>query len=120
MIDRLTIANARAVSGRDFFNAITGRRTPEEQANRIRLAREHRDAIQASYALPHEEGMKVRERLSAEFAALVKAGETAPMVFPDRSPLEELADEALAEVRLQDRVDRELKRTIELNQRRYG
>jgi hypothetical protein len=99
MIDRLTIANARTISGKDFFDALFPRRTPEEQANRVRLAREHRDAIQASYALPHEQGMKVRERLSAEFAALVKAGETAPMVFPDRSPLEELADEALTECR---------------------
>lgn len=110
MTDRLITADARQINGKEFFDAITGRRTPEEQANRARLAREHRDAIQASYALPHEEGMKVRERLSAEFAALVKAGKTAPMLF-DRS------DEA-EEVRLQDRVDRELKRTIELNQRR--
>jgi hypothetical protein len=120
MTTRYIIADASKMSGKDFFNAIAGRRTPEEQANRVRLAREHRDAVQASYALPHEQGMKVRERLSAEFITMVKAGETAPMVFPDRSPLEELADEALEEVRLQDRVDRELKRTIELNQRRYG
>ncbi len=87
--DRLIIADASRVSGKEFFDAITGRRTPEEQAERIRLAREHRDAVQASYKLPHEEGMKVRERLNAEFSALVLAGKTEHMILLDQ-PYSEL------------------------------
>jgi hypothetical protein len=87
--DRLIIADARKVSGKEFFDTLFPRRTLEEQAERVRLAREHQEAVQASYKLPHEEGMKVRERLNAEFSALVRAGKTAHMILLDQ-PYSEL------------------------------
>jgi hypothetical protein len=86
---RAVIADACKVSGKEFFDTLFPRCTQKEEAERIRLAREHQEAIQASYTLPHEEGMKVRERLNAEFSALVRAGKTEHMILLDQ-PYSEL------------------------------
>jgi hypothetical protein len=103
MTDRLIVADASKVSGKEFFDALFPRRTPEEQAERVRLCREHYAAIRETWSLPFEEGMAERARLSAEFAALIEAGKTEYMILrPDRSDLEKLADEAHAEARLMD------------------
>lgn len=104
MTDRLITADASKISGREFFDAVFGkRRTPEEQAERERLAREHQSAIQATFSLSLFEGIEERARLNAEFDALVKAGKTEVMILPDS---------------LGEQVARDLKFTIELNDRR--